>query len=270
MMDCGTTKPVQTQNTNSSRIPPSRLLWWTGSWCVLFCCFFRPRRKIFPRIGFKMFQENSAGNNDNLEGYCTLIYCTLFCGTTDSHYFTVHVDPLPLHIFGDPWHLPAQSRTTKSFCRSGVSLAKLFDILQFMCTQSYIYIYTCVYMWDQILLSITRKDWERSLLIIPQKKEHGMWIYVRCSCLSSCEERIFNDAVGSLHPLLKTADRNCTHTHSWSLATKSNQIGVWNQGHDEQQEDSWISPIWMQYGRHIYITYKEWTHCKHRRRESAS
>ena len=146
MMDCGTTKPVQTQNTNSSRIPPSRLLWWTGSWCVLFCCFFRPRRKIFPRIGFKMFQENSAGNNDNLEGYCTLIYCTLFCGTTDSHYFTVHVDPLPLHIFGDPWHLPAQSRTTKSFCRSGVSLAKLFDILQFMCTQSYIYIYMCIYV----------------------------------------------------------------------------------------------------------------------------
>ena len=146
MMDCGTTKPVQTQNTNSSRIPPSRLLWWTGSWCVLFCCFFRPRRKIFPRIGFKMFQENSAGNNDNLEGYCTLIYCTLFCGTTYSHYFTVHVDPLPLHIFGDPWHLPAQSRTTKSFCRSGVSLAKLFDILQFMCTQSYIYIYIHVYI----------------------------------------------------------------------------------------------------------------------------
>ena len=138
------------------------------------------------------------------------------------------------------------------------------------CALNHTYIYTCVYMWDQILLSITRKDWERSLLIIPQKKEHGMWIYVRCSCLSSCEERIFNDAVGSLHPLLKTADRNCTHTHSWSLATKSNQIGVWNQGHDEQQEDSWISPIWMQYGRHIYITYKEWTHCKHRRRESAS
>ena len=64
----------------------------------------------------------------------------------------------------------------------------------------------------------------------------GMWIYVRCSCLSSCEERIFNDAVGSLHPLLKTADRNCTHTHSWSLATKSNQIGVWSQGHDEHRK----------------------------------
>lgn len=39
----------------------------------------------------------------------------------------------------------------------------------------HIYIYACVYMWDQILLSITRKDWERSLLIILQKKEHGMW-----------------------------------------------------------------------------------------------
>ena len=115
MMDCGTTKPVQTQNTNSSRIPPSRLLWWTGSWCVLFCCFFRPRRKIFPRIGFKMFQENSAGNNDNLEGYCTLIYCTLIYGTTDSHYFTVHVDPLPLHIFGDPWHLPRPESYHKKF-----------------------------------------------------------------------------------------------------------------------------------------------------------